>query len=263
MLRYKQRSKFPCAPASNPKSSLRTKFFWIKQHLSPSGIQLIELNHLQQASDHQRGIKTLMSIIWNRAGRLFRVRGLLSFSVTLCSKCLQDFVVAFLGRYRQGGRSHRWPSRSAGSTCFLRSAAGRWCHSAQSRYCCLPPLAALSRLGSVFNGSWAEHWAECFWWRRCSSATRAMMMMMKMTAPDATPANRATSDPAAPTDSPLLSPDSPFCMGSGEREFMIRFSLLFVGLKPNDCESKMSSFTHVNYLFIYFVHKSAPVIYIP
>ncbi len=46
-------------------------------------------------------------------------------------------------------------------------------------------------------------------------------------------------------------------------EFMIRFSLLFVGLKPNDCESKMSSFTHVNYLFIYFVHKSAPVIYIP
>lgn len=134
MLRYKQKSKFPCAPASNPESSLRTKFFWIKQHLSPSGIQLIELNHLQQASERQRGIKTLMSIIWNRAGRLFRV--LLSFSVTLCSKCLQDFVVAFLGRYRQGGRSHRWPSRSAGSTCFLRSAAGRWCHSAQSRYCC-------------------------------------------------------------------------------------------------------------------------------
>ncbi len=62
---------------------------------------------------------------------------------------------------------------------------------------------------------------------------------------------QGTSDPAAPTDSPLLSPDSPFCMGSGEREFMIRFSLLFVGLKPNDFEIKMSSFTHVNYLFIF------------
>lgn len=57
-------------------------------------------------------------------------------SVKLCSKCLQDFVVAFLGRYRQGGRSHRWPSRSAGSTCFLRSAEERWCHWARSRYCC-------------------------------------------------------------------------------------------------------------------------------
>lgn len=44
------------------------------------------------------------------------------------------------------------------------------------------------------------------------------MMMMKMTAPDATPANRATSDLADPTDSPLFPPDSPFCAESGERE---------------------------------------------
>lgn len=74
-------------------------------------------------------------------------------SVKLCSRCLQDFVVAFLGRCKQGVRSHHWPSRSADNTCFLRSAVERWCHSAQSRYCC------------------SRHWRRFRVWAGCLTPT--------------------------------------------------------------------------------------------